>query len=31
MAEQAPLDVLGLQWLTQERIVSQVDHPGRKE
>src|SRR6266446_9112154 len=30
MAEQAPLDMLGLQRLTKERIVSQVDHPGGK-
>jgi len=31
MAEQPPFDVLGFQRLTQERIVSQVDHPGRQE
>jgi hypothetical protein len=31
MAEQPPLDVLGLQWLTKERIVPQVDHRGRQE
>ena len=31
VTEQAPLDVLGLQRLTQQRIVSQVDHPRRQE
>src|SRR5262249_55184150 len=31
MTEQTPLNMLGFEWLTKERIVSQVDHPGRQE
>jgi hypothetical protein len=31
MSEQAALDVLGFQRLAQQRLVAQVDHPGREE
>jgi len=29
MTEQALFDVLGFQRLTQQRVILQVDHPGR--